>query len=301
MIHPPFLTPGDKIVLVSVAGKVRKEPVEKAVQLLENEGYQVQVTPNALGRFYMFSGTDGERASDMQLALDDQEAKAILFARGGYGSLRTLMLLDWTGFFKNPKWLIGFSDITVFHSFLTRNQVCSIHGVMPAFFFDGGVRTDSLDRLLHLLRGEPLAYQIPGNGLNRTGMAKGTLIGGNLSLLISLRGTELDLFCDGKILFIEDIAEYDYHIDRMMMNLKFGGGLSRLAGLVVGYFTDTKTSRTPFGKSVNEIIYDAVTEYGFPVVFGFPAGHELPNYPLVLGSEVAMEVTEDSVQISQSF
>ncbi len=301
MIQPPFLKPGDKIILVSVAGKVRREPVEKAVQLLEDEGYRVQITPNAFGRFHMFSGTDVERASDMQLALDDPEAKAILFARGGYGSLRTLMQLDWSGFNKHPKWLIGFSDITVFHSFLTNHQVCSIHGVMPAFFFDKGVRTDSSDRLLQLLRGESSTYRIPGSGLNRTGIGKGTLIGGNLSLLISLRGTELDHIYNGKILFIEDISEFDYHIDRMMMNLKFSGALSGIAGLIVGYFTDTKTSRTPFGKSVNEIIYEAVSEYGYPVAFGFPAGHELPNYPLVMGNEIAMEVREEIVLISQSF
>jgi muramoyltetrapeptide carboxypeptidase len=301
MIHSPFLIPGDKIAIVSVAGKVNREPVEKAVSLLEEENFVVEITPNAFGQFHMFSGTDEERATDMQLVLDDPEVKAILFARGGYGSLRTLMLLDWSGFFRHPKWLIGFSDITVFHSFLTCREVASIHGVMPSFFFDGGVRTDSLDRLLNLLRGKPLLYQIPGDRLNRKGMAKGILIGGNLSLLISLRGTELDLDYDGKILFIEDIAEYDYHIDRMMMNLKFGGGLSRLAGLIVGYFTDTKTNNTPFGMSANEIIYDAVSEYGYPVVFGFPAGHELPNFPLVMGSEISLEVTEECVLFNQTF
>lgn len=301
MIHPPFLLPGDKIAIVSVAGKVNREPVERAVALLEEENFVVEITPNAFGQFHMFSGTDAERAADMQKALDDPQVKAILFARGGYGSLRTLMLLDWSGFFRHPKWLIGFSDITVFHSFLTYREVASIHGVMPAFFFNRGARTDSLDKLLNLLRGKPLSYRIPGDRLNRTGMAKGLLIGGNLSMLISLRGTDLDLSFDGKILFIEDIGEYDYHIDRMMMNLKFGGDLSRLAGLVVGHFTDTKTSRTPLGKSVNEIIYDSVSEYGYPVVFGFPAGHELPNFPLVMGSEILLEVTEEQVQINQSF
>ncbi len=301
MIHPPFLKPGDKIALVSVAGKVSREPVEKAVSLLEEENFVVEITPCAFGQFHMFSGTDRERASDMQQVLDDPEVKAILFARGGYGSLRTLMLLDWSGFFRHPKWLIGFSDITVFHSFLTYREVASIHGVMPSFFFDRGVRTDSLDKLLNLLRGKPLSYQVPGNRLNRKGMAKGILIGGNLSLLISLRGTELDLSFDGKVLFIEDIAEYDYHIDRMMMNLKFGGSLSRLAGLIVGYFTDTKTNSTPFGMSANEIIQDAVSEYGFPVVFGFPAGHELPNFPLVMGSEISLEVMEESVLFNQTF
>ncbi|MCX6219819.1 MAG: LD-carboxypeptidase [Bacteroidia bacterium] len=301
MIHPPFLKSGDKIALVSVAGKVGREPVEQAVSLLREENFVVEITPHTFGQLNMFSGTDEERASDMQNALDDPEVKAILFARGGYGSLRTLMLLDWSGFFRHPKWLIGFSDITVFHSFLTCQEVASIHGVMPAFFFERGVRTDSLEKLLNLLRGKPLSYRIPGDRLNRKGITKGILIGGNLSLLISLRGTELDLSYDGKILFIEDIAEYDYHIDRMMMNLKFGGGLSQLAGLIVGYFTDTKTNNTPFGMSAYEIIQDAVSEYGFPVAYGFPAGHELPNFPLVMGSEISLEVTEESVLFDQSF
>ncbi|MCK9639546.1 MAG: LD-carboxypeptidase [Prolixibacteraceae bacterium] len=301
MIQPPFLKKGDKIILVSVAGKVRREPVEKAVQLLEEEDYRVQITPNAFGRFHMFSGMVRERASDMQQALDDPNVKAILFARGGYGSIRTLMLLDWSGFFKHPKWLIGFSDITVFHSFLTCHEVASIHGVMPSFFFDGGVRTESLNMLLNLLRGKSLSYRIPGDRLNRAGIAKGILIGGNLSLLMSLRGTEIDLSYVGRVLFIEDIGEYDYHIDRMMMNLKFGECLSRLAGLIVGYFTDTKSSNTPFGKSAYEIIQDAVSGYDFPVVFGFPCGHELPNFPLVMGSEISIEVTEEGVLINQSF
>lgn len=299
MIFPPLLHPGDKIAIVSPAGKVNQEYVEQARQLLMLENFEVQIFPHTYGEFYQFSGTDSERASDMQQALDDPEVKAILFSRGGYGSLRTLMRLDWQPFFKNPKWLIGFSDITVFHSYLSVNGVASIHGVMPAFFFENGQRTGSLNQLLDLLRGKSLNYNIQPNFLNLPGNCRGELVGGNLSLLYSLRGTSLDLHYDGKVLFIEDISEFDYHIDRIMMNLKFGGALSRLAGIIVGYFTDTKIPASPFGKDAYGIIREAVEGLNIPVVFGFPAGHELPNYPLIMGGEITMKVDSVAVEISQ--
>lgn len=301
MILPPFLKSGDKIAMVSVAGKIQPDPVEKAKHLLEEEGFIVETGVHAFDDFHMFAGTDSDRAYDMQKALDNPEIRAILFTRGGYGSIRTLSLLDWTGFFRNPKWLIGFSDITVFHSFLTSRDVASVHGVMTSFFFENGVRTESLNRLLSLLGGQAQEYEIQPSLLNHLGQASGILVGGNLSLLLSLRGTEIDLSLDGKVLFIEDIGEYDYHIDRMMMNFKYSGALSKLAGLIVGYFTDTKTSNTPFGKTANEIIRDAIDGYEFPVIFDFPAGHELPNFPLVMGSGISLKVTNETVLVKQSF
>lgn len=299
MIYPSSLHPGDKIAIVSPAGRVNQKYIEEARQLLLREKFQVEIYPHAFGKFHQFSGTDQERAADMQQALDDPAVKAILFSRGGYGSLRTLMLLDWQGFVRNPKWLIGFSDITVFHSCLSLNGMASIHGIMPAFFFENGQRTDSFDRLVDLLRGNSLNYCIEPNILNLPGTCRGELAGGNLSLLYSLRGTSLDLLYDGKVLFIEDISEFDYHIDRMMMNLKFGGVLSRLAGIIVGYFTDTKIPASPFGKDAYGIIREAVEGLNIPVVFGFPAGHELPNYPLIMGGEITMSVSDRLVEISQ--
>jgi muramoyltetrapeptide carboxypeptidase len=299
MNYPSPLHPGDKIAIVSPAGKVNPEYVESARQLLLQEKFEVEIYPHTYGEFHQFSGTDQERAGDLQQALDDPTVKAILFSRGGYGSLRTLMHLDWQGFDLNPKWLIGFSDITVFHSCLSLKGVASIHGVMPAFFFENGLRTDSLDRLLDLLRGNSLNYSIEPNILNLPGTCHGELAGGNLSLLYSLRGTSLDLLYDGKVLFIEDISEFDYHLDRMMMNLKFGGALSRLAGIIVGYFTDTKIPASPFGKDAYGIIREAVKELNIPVIFGFQAGHELPNYPLIMGGEITMNVSDRSVEIWQ--
>lgn len=301
MICPSPLLPGDKIALVSVAGKISMETVEKARILLEEEGFVAETGAHAFDALNMYAGTDQDRALDMQKAMDDPEVRAILFTRGGYGSLRTFMLLDWTGFHRHPKWLIGFSDITVFHSYLSMNGVTSVHGVMTSYFFDNGRRTDSLDRMLELLRGNSSEYQLPPNRLNITGSCRGELVGGNLSILYSLRGTPLDRPLDGKVLFMEDIQEFDYHIDRMMMNLKFGGVLSGLAGLIVGYFTETKSGETPYGQDAFEIIRDAVSGYGYPVVFGFPAGHELPDYPLLMGSEILVEVSEDKVLIKQPF
>jgi muramoyltetrapeptide carboxypeptidase len=301
MIYPSSLHPGDKIAIVSPAGKVNPEQVEKARQLLESEKFVVQIFPHAFDEFHQFAGTDQVRVADMQQALDDAEVKAILFSRGGYGSLRTLMKLDWSGFDRHPKWLIGFSDITVFHSCLSVKGVASIHGIMPSFFFENGRRTHSLDRLLDILRGNLPNYKVLPNDLNLPGNCRGELVGGNLSLLYSLRGTSLDLIFDGKILFIEDISEFDYHIDRMMLNLKFGGVLSRLAGIIVGYFTDTKIPGSPLGKNAYEIIREAVEDLNIPVVFGFPAGHENPNYPLLMGGEITMNVNHESVEIKQTF
>ena len=172
---------------------------------------------------------------------------------------------------------------------------------MPAFFFENGGRTDSLDRLLRLLQGAPLSYSPEPNPYNKKGRADGVLTGGNLSLIYNLRGTRLDPDPTGKVLFMEDIAEFDYHLDRMMMNLKYGGFLSRLSGIIVGYFTDTKKSGSPFGMTVEEIILDAVAAYDYPVLFGFPAGHELPNYPLVMGGSIAMNIAGDKVHIEQNF
>ena len=301
MICPSPLQPGDKIALISVAGKISRETVEKAAVLLEEEGFVTDIGAHAFGVLNTYAGTDQDRADDMQKAMDDIEVRAILFTRGGYGSLRTFMLLDWTEFHRHPKWLIGFSDITVFHSYLSMKGIASVHGVMTSYFFENGERTDSLDKMLDLLRGKSPEYDLSPNLLNIPGTCHGELAGGNLSILFSLRGTPLDRALDGKVLFIEDIQEFDYHIDRMMMNLKFGGLLSRLAGLIVGYFTETKSGETPYGQEAYEIIREAVSGYGYPVVFGFPAGHELPDYPLLMGSEIHMDVTGDRVMIKQPF
>ena len=297
MKFPPFLKPGDKVSIISPAGKIDRQIAERGAELLRQQGFLVELGQHVFNENFMFAGTDFERAADMQKALDDKSIKAIFFSRGGYGSLRTHLLLNWSSFFKKPKWLIGFSDITVFHAYLSNRNIASVHGVMTAWFEKDEVLTSSFLQMMDLLRGQKHDYRVPPHILNRVGLATGTLTGGNLSIIQSLRGTCLDISPKGKVLFIEDIDEHHYHLDRMMMNLKAGRILEQLSGLVVGYFTGIKNGDTPFGKTAYEIIKEAVAPYKYPVVFGFQAGHELPNYPLLMGNKISLNVTEDQVFI----
>jgi len=297
MKFPQKLNPGDKVAIISPASKIEREIAERGAELLRQQGFKVEIGLNAFVQEGMFAGSDFLRAADMQKALDDKSVKAIFFARGGYGSLRTHLLLNWSSFFKKPKWLIGFSDITVFHAYLSRHNIASVHGVMTAWFEQDEVLTESFLQLMAVLKGEIPDYILKPHELNRNGVASGILTGGNLSIIQSLRGTQLDISPKGKILFIEDIDEHHYHLDRMIMNLKAGGVLEQISGLVAGYFTGIKDGETPFGKTAYQIINDAVAEYGYPVVFGFQAGHELPNYPLIMGSRISMDVSDDQVII----
>ncbi|GET20739.1 S66 peptidase family protein [Prolixibacter denitrificans] len=298
MIYPPYLKVGDKIAIVSPAGKVNPEIVKHGAMRLREEGFEVEIGENAFAQSGVFAGTDAERAGDMQKALDDDLVKAILFARGGYGSLRTHQLLDWRRFLQRPKWLIGFSDITVFHAFLFQHGIASIHGVMTAFFDQEGTPSESFRLTIDLLKGKIPWFKEANHPLNRAGEASGSLIGGNLSMIYSLRGTPLDLSPEGNILFIEDLAEYHYHLDRMMMNLKVSGILAKLSGLVVGHFSDMKDGDTGFEKEAAVIIKEAVDEYDYPVMFGFPAGHIMPNYPLIMGAETRLVVGEKESRLS---
>lgn len=294
---PPYLSPGDKVMIVSPSGKVRREHVERGAELLEREGYEVVIGRHAFDGEGVFAGSDADRAADMQEALDDESVRAVFCSRGGYGCLRTHGLLDWSGFLQRPKWLVGFSDVTVFHSFLATRKVASVHGVMMSYFLKDGEPTESFRMTMEMLRGKMPDYQVAPHGLNVSGSAAGILTGGNLSILQSLRGTPLDVIPEGRILFIEDIHEYRYHLDRMMQNLKVGGVLERLSGLIVGHFTKMRDGDTPFSRSTEEIIRDAVEPYGYPVVFGFPAGHELPNLPLMMGGGITMEVSDHHVRL----
>ncbi len=297
MKFPPKLSPGDKVSIISPASKIEREIAEHSADLLRQQGFIVEIGMHAFDKEGVFAGSDLARASDMQNALNDKSIKAIFFTRGGYGSLRTHLLLNWSSFFKKPKWLCGFSDITVFHAYLSRHKIASVHGVMTAWFEKEEVLTDSFLQMMDLLRGEKLDYLVQPHELNRNGLASGILTGGNLSIIQSLRGTTLDIIPKGKILFIEDIDEHFYHIDRMMQNLKAGGILEQLSGLVAGYFTGIKDGETPFGKTAYQIIKDAVASYHYPVVFGLQSGHELPNYPLLIGSRISLDVSENKVII----
>jgi muramoyltetrapeptide carboxypeptidase len=295
MKFPTSLLPGDKVSIISPAGIIAHQIAERGAELLRQQGFRVEIGKHAFDREGVYAGSDMARALDMQNALDDKSVKAIFFSRGGYGSFRTHLQLNWSSFFKKPKWLIGFSDITVFHAYLSCHNIASVHGVMTAWFEKDGELTGSFMQMIELLRGKAPDYIVSPHKLNRNGAASGILTGGNLSIIQSLRGTPLDISPRGKILFIEDIDEHYYHLDRMMQNLKAGHILEQISGLVAGYFTGMKDGETPYGKTACEIISEAVAPFRYPVVFGFQAGHELPNYPLLMGSKVSMNVSEDQV------
>lgn len=297
MKFPPYLAVGDKVCIISPAGSIAREVIERGAEILRQQGFRVKIGKHAFDEAGVYAGSDTDRAADMQKALDDKSIKAVFFSRGGYGCLRTHLQLDWSRFHQHPKWLVGFSDNTVFHSYLARKKTASIHGVMSSTFEKDGVLTDSFLKLVDLLSGNRVDHVVPPHELNRMGKAAGVLGGGNLSILQSLRGTPLDLKPKGKILFIEDIHELNYRIDRMMQNLKAGGILEEISGLVVGYFTGMNDGAAPYGKTVLEIIREAVDSYDYPVVFGFPAGHELPNHPLLMGGNITLDVSGNGALI----
>jgi len=289
---PQFLKPGDKIRIVAPSGKCSEDQILPAVNWLRENGYLVETGKNTFNRYFQYAGTDQDRGSDLQEALDDPETKVIVCTRGGYGTIRLIDQLDFSRFRKHPKWLVGYSDITVLHNRLHLSGFPSVHAIMcRGFFLENNLPSEGLQTLMNLLRGEKPEYRFSPSPLNREGSASATLVGGNLSLMFSLAGTPYDLDTAGKILFLEDIGEYLYHIDRMMVSLRLAGKLKYLAGLVVGQFSGLKDNDEPFGKSFEEIITDAVKEYDFPVCFGFPAGHEEPNLALRLGSTYKMKIT----------
>lgn len=291
------IKPGDLIAVVAPAGKVTAEQVMPAINWLTGRGYAVMPGNRLLGNNFQYSGTDEERAGDLQIALDDPDVKAIIFARGGYGTIRTIGKINFDKFKQNPKWLAGFSDITILHNICAQMGFQSMHcAMMRDGVGEDGVPTESFQKTIRALEGENPDYFIESHELNREGKITAQLTGGNLSLLYSLIGTPYDLDTNGKILFIEEIGEYLYHIDRMMISLKLSGRLEGLKGLVVGQFTDVKDNPEPFGKTVEEIISDAVLGYDFPVCFGMPASHGTPNLPLVFGAEWKLTVSDFGVQ-----
>ncbi|MBN2263498.1 MAG: LD-carboxypeptidase [Prolixibacteraceae bacterium] len=289
-IIPPYIEPGNTIGIVSTASVINQSVVEPAVELLQSLGYKVQLGSYVFSKNGQFAGTDQQRASDLQLMLDNPEVKAIICSRGGYGSLRTSELINWSGFAAKPKWIVGFSDVTALHAKIQQLGIASIHGPMPKHFTDNEQPSVGFRFLIDALNGKKLSYKVESSEFNRPGKASAPVVGGNLSMIYSLRGTPYDIDTNGKILFIEDLGEYLYHLDRMMMNLKTGGKLENLAGLIVGHFTGMKDHPNKFGKTLEEIITDAIKDYAFPVMFNFEAGHQNNNFPLKLGAEAKIVV-----------
>ena len=292
MIIPPYLKPGDRIRIVSPAGKVQKDKILPGIELLQDEGFEVLIGKHVFDKHFQYAGTDQQRATDLQEAINDPLAKAILCARGGYGTVRIIEKLNFSEILKYPKWLIGFSDVTVLHAVLNKLGMASIHGSMPGFFLENKKTTRSFLSLVELLSSGRSRCEVADHKMNRKGICSGELAGGNLSLLYSLQGTPWQLETSGKILIIEDVAEYFYHLDRMMQNLKMTGQLRNLAGMVVGGFTEMKDNESPFGKTASEIILEAVSDYDFPICFDFPVGHIPKNLAVMLGGSYQLEVSE---------
>jgi muramoyltetrapeptide carboxypeptidase len=294
-LRPPYLKKGDKIAITCPAKKLPR-PMTDAVALLQSWGLEVVLGDTVTASYHQFAGDDNMRACDLQRFIDDDSTKAIIAARGGYGTIRMIDKVDFSRFAQAPKWLIGFSDITVLHTHLFANYGAqTIHGQMPVNIPDASKH--SLDTLRMALFGEALSYQYHAHGLNRSGESSGILVGGNLSLLVSVAGSVSDIDYAGKILFIEDVGEYLYSVDRMLRCLKRAGKLIQLAGLVVGGFTDMKDNDIPFGQTIPEIIMNIVQEYNYPVCFDFPAGHIPDNCSLIFGREVQLSVQEQDVSL----
>lgn len=299
MIRPPYLKPGDTVGIIAPAGFLTEPEIMPAVEVIRSWGLGVIFGEHLFRRRNSFAGTDQQRAADFQRMLDDPDIRAICCARGGYGSIRIITNLNFTNFLKHPKWIAGYSDITVIHAFL---QQCltmeSLHGAMLRTLPPRKPDTASFDSLRAALFGELREYTLPPHRLNIPGKASGTLVGGNLSVLSSISGTHFDPESAGRILFLEDLDEYLYHIDRMIMNLKLRGRLKGLAALVTGGMHHMKSSPSGYRKPAYEIIREAVSEYGYPVLFGFPAGHGRPNMSLYLGREVQVEVAKEKCRLA---
>jgi len=297
MISPPYLKSGDKIAIVAPARKVIPSEMETAINTFRSWGLQVITGTHLFGAYNQYSGTDEERASDFQMMLDDKEIRAIVCARGGYGTVRIIDRLNFSTLEQHPKWIVGYSDITVLHSHIqSQYNIETLHATMPINFPDEGTAV-AIESLRKALFGEPLEYSIASAPLNLDGNASGILTGGNLSILYSLTGSASDIQTENKILFIEDLDEYLYHIDRMMMNLKRSGKLSGIKGLVVGGLTKMNDNAVPFGKQAEQIINEYGREAGIPVCFGFPAGHIPDNRALIMGREVQLSISPDNVSL----
>lgn len=300
MIQPQNLQAGDVIGMVCPAGSIPLERVQKCVETLTDWGYQVKIGKTVGTKKDYFSATDTERVADLQEMLNDPNVKAILCARGGYGVSRIIHQLDFSAFLKQPKWIIGFSDITVLHAALQKKAVMSIHGPMAAAFNKGADGEPYIQALHQILMGTKTAYETNPNVFNQIGSVKAPMIGGNLCLIAHLIGSVNSFDTKGKILFIEDIGEYHYNLDRMLVQIKNAGLFDNLAGLVVGAFTDMKDPSTDFGATALEIIQSHVKHNTYPICFDFPISHELANYPIKEGAIYELNVALDKVSLKEA-
>ena len=297
MVTPPYLKPGDQVAIVATARKIDLDKLEEGLVLLKEWGLTPVIGKTIGLADDQYAGTDAQRAQDFQEALDNPDIKAIWCARGGYGTVRIVDQLDFYKFVKYPKWIVGYSDVTVLHSHIHKIGFQTIHATMPVSVPDNTAFAKASLRQSLFGKPEQLVVET-SHVLNRTGVASGQLVGGNLSILYSLCGSGSALHTEGKILLIEDLDEYLYHIDRMVVNLKRNDMLDGLNGLIVGGMTKMHDNTIPFGKTAQEIVMDAVEPCDYPVVFDFPAGHVDDNRALVMGAEVNLEVTAKRTVLS---
>ena len=288
-----FLKPDSKIAIAAPARMVTPDEMQFAINWLKEKGFVPVYDDRLFAQHYIFAGDDNFRAAVFQHYLDDEDIEAIWIARGGYGSIRIIDKLDFTHFLQHPKWIIGFSDGTVFHGKLNRLGVPSLHAAMP-FYFENKT-PEAKHALFDALLGKPLQYEFPSHPLNKNGVMEGEIVGGNLSVLYGMMGSNTFPELDGKIMFIEEVDEYIYHIDRMMHALKRAGKLARLKGLIIGGLTQIHDNPDPFGMSVEEVIAEAVAEYDYPVCFGFPAGHFDDNRAVFFGLSSRLLVADEKV------
>ncbi|MBK9481753.1 MAG: LD-carboxypeptidase [Bacteroidetes bacterium] len=287
---PPYLKRGDTIGITCPAGALSMTTLDDMCQQLSNWGFKIKLGHTLGTSYYKFSGTDSERLNDLQSMLDDDDVKAILFGRGGYGLVRIIDQIDFTSFIKSPKWLVGFSDITCLLSHVhTQYNIVSMHAHMSGGYVISQKDEASTQSIYDTLVGMSTTYILPEHTMNRTGNIAGTIVGGNLALLSDLIGTKSDIDTNDKILFIEDVGEYLYNIDRMLWQLKRAGKLSNLKALLVGGFTDTLDNETPFGMNPYEIVWEKVQGYAYPVYFDVPVGHQSRNVALKIGANYQIE------------
>lgn len=287
-----------KIAIAAPARKVSPEEMEYAIHWLHDHGFESVFDNRLYSVENIAAGSDELRASIIQEYMDRPDIDAIWMARGGYGSIRIIDQLDFTRFIQYPKPIIGFSDVTVFHGKLSRLGIPSIHASMPHILANKTL--EALQSIIDALTGKPLHYEWPTYPLNRLGETQGVVVGGNLSVLCGMLGSNSFPETEGRILFIEEIDEYIYHVERMMYALKRSGKLNHLKALVIGGLTDIHDNPDPFGKSVEQAIFDVVKEYGYPVAFGFPAGHQPENRAIVMGKEITLRVHANGSETTQS-
>ena len=295
MIQPPALNPGDLIYITAPAKLMDGQAVTYAKKHLEENGFKVLISKNCLGKHHYFSGTDEERLWDLQFGIDHPDVRAILCARGGYGSIRLVDRINWANMLREPKWLIGFSDITVFHHRLNKLGVQSIHGSMPINFEKN--TEAALTTLVNTLKGSWPQFLLPSNQSNKVGIATGNLIGGNLSIVYSMLGTDDQYDFEDSILFLEDLGEHYYQVERMFFALKKSGAFQKIKGLIIGGISELEDTDPPLGRTIEEIVLDQLMFTRIPVLFNFPGGHIEDNRAMVFGKKIQLTVSEGKASV----